>query len=336
MSWQWVIGIDVSKDKLDWVILQDGMVKERSVVENTPGGVELLVNQVDNIVGHPGRPVLYCLEHTGLYVKPFLAVAAVRGLAVWLEMAYRIKHSTGLYRGKSDQKDAHKIALYAHRHQDNVQLWKASSEVLDKLRNLFTMRENIVRQQKALQTPLQQMKGFAPESDIAQLRLCCQPALEGLAQSLKIIENQMLELIKSNPEIKTVYKLLNSVVGVGPIIATGMIVYTENFTRLNDPKKLNCYCGNAPFPNESGKYIGRKRVSVHANKTLKTLLTMGARSAITYDPEIKAYAARKMEEKKPYLQVVNNVRRKLVDRMCAVVKRGTMYEKNFNTHLAKS
>ncbi|WP_168796397.1 hypothetical protein [Flagellimonas onchidii] len=54
---------------------------------------------------------------------------------------------------------------------------------------------------------------------------------------------------------------------------------------------------------------------------------MSALSAIIHDPDMKAYFERKVEEGKNKMLVVNNVRNKLVHRVCAVVKRQEPYVK---------
>ena len=55
---------------------------------------------------------------------------------------------------------------------------------------------------------------------------------------------------------------------------------------------------------------------------------MCALAAVRHDPELKAYYERKAEEGKNKMLVLNNVRNKLVLRVCAVVKRQRPYQKN--------
>ena len=64
-----------------------------------------------------------------------------------------------------------------------------------------------------------------------------------------------------------------------------------------------------------------------ANKKLKKQLHMCALSAITSDPELKIYYNRKVEEGKSKMLVINNVRNKLVHRLCACIKENRTFEK---------
>ena len=72
----------------------------------------------------------------------------------------------------------------------------------------------------------------------------------------------------------------------------------------------------------------RSRAHQMANKTMKKQLHMCALAAVRHDPEMKAYYERKAGEGKNKMLVLNNVRNKLVLRVCAVVKRQTPYQKS--------
>ena len=56
---------------------------------------------------------------------------------------------------------------------------------------------------------------------------------------------------------------------------------------------------------------------------------MCALNAIRYDPNIKAYYERKVGEGKHRMNVINNVRNKLVHRIYAVVNTNSEYDKMY-------
>lgn len=60
-------------------------------------------------------------------------------------------------------------------------------------------------------------------------------------------------------------------------------------------------------------------------KILKSDLSMAARSARIHDPEIKEYFERKTAQRKDFGVVLNAIKYKLIQRMFAVVKRGTPF-----------
>ena len=70
-----------------------------------------------------------------------------------------------------------------------------------------------------------------------------------------------------------------------------------------------------------------------ANKTLKTLLSLCATSAIGVKGELRDYYHRKLEEGKNKMLVINAVRNKIVLRIFSCVTNNRMYEKNYNPSL---
>jgi hypothetical protein len=63
--------------------------------------------------------------------------------------------------------------------------------------------------------------------------------------------------------------------------------------------------------------------------SLKSTLHMAAISSIRYVPELKEYYQRKVAQGKSKMSVINAVRNKLLQRVLAVVKRGTPYLENY-------
>lgn len=61
---------------------------------------------------------------------------------------------------------------------------------------------------------------------------------------------------------------------------------------------------------------------------------MGAMSAIQMKGDLQDYYRRKLSEGKHTMLVLNAVRNKLIHRVCAVVRRGEKYDKNYRPALA--
>ena len=81
------------------------------------------------------------------------------------------------------------------------------------------------------------------------------------------------------------------------------------FNAINDPKKLACHAGVAPFEHSSGSSVrGKTRVNHHARKSLKTLLHMAAMSALQVPGELQEYYQRKVAQGKNKILVINALR----------------------------
>ncbi|WP_143100818.1 transposase [Spirosoma endophyticum] len=256
-------------------------------------------------------------------------------LLIWLESSLQIKKAGGLQRGITDAIDARRIAEYAFRFRDQMCLWEPPRLVLQKLSALSALRQRLLRVRQQLQQPIQEQQGFVEKSFQKQLTKNCQASLKAINADLESAEKQINGLIQSDDRLRELFGLITSVPGVGDAIATEVLVATNEFKAINDPKKLACHAGVAPFEYRSGSSVrGKTRVSQHARLRLKSLFHLGAMSAIRMKGELQAYYQRKVTEGKNKMLVLNAVRNKLIHRVCSVVHRRQKYDKNYTFTLA--
>ena len=251
-------------------------------------------------------------------------------LPIWLESSLQIKKAGGLQRGKTDAIDARRIAEYAFRFQDQMCLWQPPRLVLQKLATLSALRQRLLRVRQQLQQPVNEQQGFVEKSLQKQLAKNCQASLKAINADLENAEKQINMLIQGDDRLRELFGWITSVPGVGHAIAAEVLVATNEFKAINDPKKLACHAGVAPFEYRSGTSVrGKTRVSQHARLRLKSLFHLGAMSSIRTKGELQIYYQRKVAEGKNKMLVLNSVRNKLVHRVCSVVHRGQKYDKNY-------
>ena len=322
----WILGIDVSKQSIDACLIRvsDGQLYEGKF-HNNLSGFRHLKNWCKEIRCECDSATLCCLEHTGLYTRLLVNYLIGREVHVWMESSLQIKRSQGLIRGKTDKIDAQRIARYAHVYESKAKVLQASVLTLDKLKDLQANRKRLMNALQALRTSASELKQFDPVSG-KLVEKTNREAIRGLEKSLDKVDEQILNEINQDQELKTKYDLMMTVKGVGKVLAAMLLVYTHGFSRLTDTRKLACYSGVAPFAYESGTSIRAKAgVSKFANNELKKVLHMAAVSSIQHNSELHLYYKRKVEEGKNKMSVINAVRNKLLHRVVAVVKRGTPY-----------
>lgn len=320
-------GIDVSKDFFDAVILLNGNKNNpiHNQFENSYKGIKSFKKWLADL-GATNENTLVCLEHTGIYGKLIIKHLLAFEFSIWVEMSLKIIRSIGVQRGKSDKLDAGRIAYYAMKNVDEAVLYKAPSETVERIRKLLSLRDKLISTKARLLKNLKELETF--DKSLARLSKQSQKnTINGIEKDLKNIEVQLNELIKSDENLNRIYKQATSVPSIGKVTALFLIVFTNEFTMYTTPRQLACYCGVVPFEYTSGKSVkGRPRVHYMANKKMKKQLHMCALSAVTYDPEMKAYFERKVAEGKNKMLVINNVRNKLVHRVCACIRDNRMYE----------
>lgn len=325
----WILGIDVSKESMDACLIRnsDGQIFE-SKFHNNLSGFRHLKRWCKETGCECDQGTLCCMEHTGLYTRLLVHYLLSREVGVWLESSLQIKRSMGLLRGKSDKIDAHRIARYAHLHQNNAEVMKIGVLTLEKLKDLQANRRRLMKSLQGLRTSAEELKQFDPATG-KEIERVNREAIRGLEKSLDKVDEQILLSISQDQELKQKYDLMLTVKGVGKVLAAMLLVYTHGFNRLTDSRKLACYSGVAPFVYESGTSIrGKTGVSKFANNELKKVLHMAAISSVQHNPDLRQYFQRKVQEGKNKMSVINAVRNKLLHRVVAVIKRGTPYEIN--------
>jgi transposase len=328
MKFTETIGIDVSKLTLDACIhIKQAMTQ----VLNTKQGYKKLLSWAKKNAYCPIEEVLFCFEHTGMYSAALARFMADNQLNYILIPGLEIKRSLGIQRGKNDQIDAKKIAQYAYRRRDEVAIYKAPDEHIDKIRQLLSLREKLVKQRAGFMASLKDLANLIDKSENKLLFSIPRKMIIELNKQIERLEDEMDDVLEESTEIMANYNLITSITGIGKQTALLIIVVTNNFLWFNDPRKLASYAGIAPFPYKSGTSIhGKTRVSHLANKKLKSLLSSCAISAIRTDPEMKIYYNRRIESGKHKMNTINAVRNKLLARVFAVVRRKTPYVSLYN------
>ena len=332
MKYKVFIGVDVSKEVLDFVVIIEGKKLFHLQVSNHKKGISLFYKRLLKEVNTDQNNWLLCLEHTGIYCNPLLEFVVDKTIPVWLENAAKIKVYHALERGKNDALDALRIAEYAYAKRDKVRLWEAPREVVSQLKSMIGLRKRLLTSKKRLLDPLKEEKQFGNKQWAKEHDKLLGPVIAKIEKQLKEVERKIQQLIDGDDHLKQLYQLITSVSGVGQIVAINTLVVTNEFKQITDPKKMACHCGVAPFKYDSGKSIrSRARVSHRADKSMKVLLHLAAMSAITSKGELRDYYLRKVEEGKNKMAVLNAVRNKIIHRVFACVRENRKYEKIY-TH----
>jgi transposase len=319
-------GVDVSKKTVDITHVADQQFTHRQFTNDTQG-MEQLTCWFKQLTLEFNK-VLFCMEATGLYCFTLTHFLASHSIDTWIEHAAQIKKSTALARGKNDKVDSHRIAVYATKNLDRLRLWKPVNATLEKIRHLASLRDRLVETKKRLATPIKEFEDVGNLAMAKLLTKSIKSSLNAIDKDLKNVESKIIDIINEDENIKFLYKLITSVVGIGFVTAINLIVHTNGFTILKDTQKLACYCGVAPFEYSSGSSIrGRTKVHYMANKKLKCNLHMASLTAVKLDGDLKAYYERKVGEGKSKMSVLNAVKNKLLARVIAVVNKQELYVK---------
>jgi transposase len=330
MGFEFFIGIDVSKNELDFAIQQGERMLFHREISNEPAAISVFLKELGNLPGFIMHKAVFCMEHTGIYNNHLLQVLYKKKANICLEAANHIRSSLGNIRGKNDRIDAIRIAGYAYDKQYKLRLWQPKREVVQELSHLAATRSRLISVKKQLKVPLKEHAAFSSKRTGRQNLQVCSHSLKAIDADIARADKAIELLIAGDEELARLFNLVSSVSGVGKVTAVQIIIATNEFKDINNPKKFACYSGVAPFTDDSGKIIKKARVSHMANKKVKTLLHLAAIVAIQYNQDLKLFYERKvLSEKKNKMSVINAVRNKLILRIFACVNQNRPYEKNY-------
>ena len=327
-QYRYFVGIDVSKGKLD--VCLSSLEKEgiyTAVVDNSRSGVRQLVRAVrSHVPKEDWGLILFCMEHTGVYINRLLRGLWADHCVIWVESPLRIKQAIGhLSRGKDDQIDAKRIADFAKRHADRALLYHPRREPIQKLAHLMAIRNKLKQYKTGLATSLREKKAF-DDGELKQELNFGKQSIKAMEVEIKAIEERMREVIREDNRLTEIYRYVTSVPGIGFVNGVYFIVVTNEFKSFNNPKAYATHAGVAPFPNRSGKVIKPDRVSQKAHKELKKNLQMAVTSLIGRNNELNEYYERKTAEGKHTMSVMNAMRNKLIHRVFACVLEERKYQ----------
>ncbi|RKR83328.1 transposase [Mucilaginibacter gracilis] len=329
-KYTYFIGIDVSRNKLDHAVFRGRDMLFHRETGNDPESIMAFIMELKQLPGFVMTRAVFCMEQTGIYTNHLLGRLKTVKANVVIDGPLQIRNSLGQIRGKTDKLDAKRIAEYAYKNREHLRLWIPKRPVILQLANLSALRNRLVILEGSIAIPLKEEGDFNKKGTVKMSKQLSSRTQKAIKADILDVEKTIARLIAADQRLARLSEIMNSVVGIGPVITTQIIVCTNEFRDIKDPKKFACYSGVAPFMQVSGTMKGKTRVSQFANKRMKALLHLAAIQAMRNIPELRAYYERKtVQEGKHKMSVINALRYKMILRIFACVNQDRLYEKEY-------
>ena len=227
------------------------------------------------------------VEATGRYHGLLADLAHGMGFTVYVlnpkDTRYYAK-GLGL-RGKTDRVDAEMLARYVAKEHAELHPYVPASPEQRAIDRLLKRRAKLVALKGALR---------ATGEDLAECRKQLKDVLRRLDLLIAHLEGQLRRLTQASEPHRCSQERLQKVVGFGPLVSTSL---ANTFTRIpfRNSDAFVAYTGFDPRPFDSGKKIGRRRLSKRGPSELRRLLFNAAMSAAqtkTWKPIYERYRAR--------------------------------------------
>ncbi len=257
-----IVGIDVSKDTLDVVILPAG---ESLKLPNKGKGWGKLIRRL------AGKLVqVVAFEATGGYERGLLKALNEARLPAARVNPSRVRDfakATGTL-AKNDRLDAWMIARFAA--SLSPRLTRVDAAV-DALAELVTVRRQISEEITRVGNQAQQ----AVSALVAKL---ARRRLRSLQTELKLLEQEIARAIASEPRFAHKDALMRSAPGIGPVTSATLLALLPELGQLAN-RPVASLVGVAPYDHDSGKLKGQRSIW-GGRKAVRDALYMAALGAI--------------------------------------------------------
>lgn len=294
-----IVGIDVSKDRLDVHVLPGGQAWS---VPRDGAGLKELCRRL-------AGGALIALEASGGYESIVAAALSQDGLPVVNPAQVRAFARALGQRAKTDPIDAAVIARFAQATRPQVRPLPDDATRL--LGDLVARRRQIVEMIAAERQRLTRTGPVRIRKSITRL-------IAALEKELASVDHDIDDSVRGSSIWRATEDLLTSVPGIGPIIARTLLAELPELGKL-DGKQIAALAGLAPFTRQSGQWKGKACIA-GGRAVVRTALFIGAQVAKRHNPPLKAFYEQLRARGKAKMVATIAVARKLLTILNAIVR----------------
>jgi len=319
-----VVGIDVSKKKLDVSLLVDGKTRTK-VLENSAAGHQALLTWLEKSKV-PMSALHICMESTGVYSEPVALALHNAGLTVSVVNPACIKgfgHSENI-RNKNDTIDAGLIARYcaAMRPEPWVPPPLEQRQLRAWSQRVQTLKD--MRQQEENRLEALTVSGI---DDVAEH---VKQLIDWLSKEIAKLEGDINNHIDRHPGLKHDADLLASIPGLGETTVAKLLGHLGDIRRFESAKTFAAFLGVTPKQRSSGSSVhGRTMMSRTGSVALRTALYMPSLVARRHNPILRRFAERLALGGMAKKAVIGAVMHKLAHLIYGIIKTGKPFDANY-------
>lgn len=305
------VGVDTGKAQLDIFIRPLGIFFS---VENNKEGINKALSIIKK--HHPTRIII---EATGRLEHDFILACSQLNLPFVIANPSHIRRFAGAIGqlAKTDKLDAQLIAHYGEAIKPTLSELKPTtmrlmSDLLSRRRQLITM-----------QTMEKNRLGIMPKDTSRYIK----PILTALKHQLNQVDAKLLKVIDSCHEYKAKNDIIQSMPGVGNIVAISLLSNMPELGYITN-KQAASLIGVAPINKESGIYHGQRRIR-GGRPQIRTVMFMAMMSAMQCNPVFKALYQKLVAAGKPKKLAIIACIRKMIVILNSMVRDGVYWDENF-------
>jgi len=296
-------GIDVSKDRLDVVVLPE---QQWSSVRNDAAGWAELVEWLRGF-----SIAAIGLEASGGYERGAMRALLAAGMSVRQVNPFKLRQfarASGVL-AKNDPLDTRMIASFVAIMPTRPA--QRQTPTAERLAEMLAVRRQLSAEKVAAENASRLLED-------AMLQRLSSRRIGRLAVDIDMLDGHLVKIVQTDATLAHRYQLLTSMPGVGPVLACTLIALLPELGRMSR-KQVAALVGVAPYAFESGKFKGRRCIW-GGRAPVRQVLYMAAMSASNWNPVLKTFHDRlKAAGKLPKVAIVA-VMRKMITLLNAMLR----------------
>lgn len=333
------VGLDISSKEVHACLsvidnAQKVKVKASRKFINSSGGFDMLHQWIQKHHKQKEIPLFICMEATGIYHEECALYLFKKEFKVSIILPNKAKkylQAVGL-KSKNDRIDAQGLSRMGA--EQSLPLWKPMGEYFYCLRAFTRQHQSLQEFKTQLSNQLHaNMHGmYQNEFIINQLN----NSLQHLDQQITAIEKAIEDHIKQNEQVAKKVENICKIKGLGLLSVAVVLAETNGFALFKNKRQLVSYSGYDVIENQSGKHVGKTRISKKGNSRIRRILHLPAFNVVKYDqrPFVQLFdrTFKKNNEKmKSYVAV----QKKLLVIIYALWKKDEAYDSKFGVECDK-
>ena len=292
------IGLDIGK--FQFVVATYGN-KATKEYENNLSGINSFIKDNKSLLGSS----LCVLETTGGYETRLLLSLCDKGFAVHRANTRKVKDFIRSFgnRAKTDALDALALALYGYERGNRLEKFVPSSKKASNLYELAQRRQDLKQMLVAEKNRLQ-----APRAEL--IKGSCAAMIKIITEQIVSIDTEIDALIEEDAILKAKKKTLMTIPGIGNIISNELLILMPELGKMNR-RQVASLAGLAPKANESGKFVGYRRVGSGRN-IVKPILYMAAMAARNSNSQLATFYSNLVARGKKKMVALVALMRKII------------------------
>lgn len=262
-----IIGVDISKSKIDVCLVISNKIRHK-VFDNNHDGYQKLLNWCKH---QKTGAIHICMEATGHYMENLAHFMHDLGHDVSVINPAQIKAFTRseLLRGKTDKSDAAAIARFCQAHNPNC--WIPKAKEVRKLRDMYRCLQMLKDEKQQMQNRLEN-ENMDKQAKYAILRV-----IDVMNKEIDNLKKKIIEHIDNYPDLKKKVQSIIEIKGIGITTACGIIAEMPEVDNFENARQYAAFAGLTPMQHQSGSSVQKKaRICKIGSERVRKALYMSA------------------------------------------------------------